>query len=407
MRTPTRRPYAAAVAALAVLLTAATTGPAGTATPPNAVSLVAAPAASTRDLVLVGNNNAGTVSVIDAHTFARLFDIDIKPDLVDRLAEMTLAQRAGYELVKVQMGGDKFVDDLAVSPDGRTMYVSRSNLADVAAFDIGARQLLWHTRVDGLRADHILLSSDGSRLFVSAVTATKAQAINTADGRIVGSFPTGAYPHGMELSPDGTKVYNASIGVVSLPDWMDPLKGKRVMTVVDSTTLRVLDTIDIGDNRGIRPFQITSDGRYIYAQLSFLHGFVEYDLQQRKITRQVDLPKLNGGETMPTADYPNDSAHHGIALSPDGAKICAAGTVSDYVAIISRPALTVDRIINVGDQPYWAANSLDGQYCFVSNSLSDSLSIISYATATEVARVPVGHYPQRIRTATVPADVLG
>jgi YVTN family beta-propeller protein len=109
---------------------------------------------------------------------------------------------------------------------------------------------------------------------------------------------------------------------------------------------------------------------------------------------------------MPTADYPNDSAHHGLAASNDGAKICAAATVSDYVAIVSRPGLTVDRIVPVGDQPYWATTSVDGQYCFVSNSLSNSVSVISYATATEVARVPVGRYPQRLHAAVIPTDVL-
>jgi YVTN family beta-propeller protein len=358
-----------------------------------------------RELVLVGNNDAGTVSFIDAVTFVRLFDVDIIPDLQQRLAEMTPVERVEYELVRAQMGGDKYVDDVAVSPDGRTLYVSRSNLADAAAFDIRTRRLLWRTRLDGLRADHLALSRDGTRLVISAVTAKKVHALDTATGRIVGSFPTGDYPHQLEYSPDGRRIYNASIGNVVLPDWLDALKGQRVFTVVDAQTLKVTKTFDLG-GRGIRPFFITPDEKYVYAQLSFLHGFVEYSLEQGRITRTVDLPILGDGRTMPTADYPNDSAHHGLALSKDGTKICDAGTVSDYVAILSRPALTVDRILHTGDQPYWATTSVDGRYCFVSNSLSDTVSVISYATATEVARIPVGAYPQRLHATTVPGEVL-
>jgi YVTN family beta-propeller protein len=402
MRTRTR-PLAAVLTTAAVLLAAAAAPPA-TAAPP---APVAAPAAATRGLVLVGNNNDGTVSFVDARTFDVLFTMDIKPDLAERLAEMTITQRSAYELVRLQMGGDKYVDDMAVSPDGHTLYVSRSNLADVAAFDIPSRRQLWRTRVEGIRSDHVVLSRDGSRLFVSAVTAKKVHAVDTATGRITGSFATGDYPHGMELSPDGSRLYNGSIGVVPLPDWLNGLKGSRVLTVVDPQTLRVLDTINLGGGRGIRPFQITPDGTTIYAQLSFLHGFVEYSLDERRITRQVNLPLLGGGVALPTADYPNDSAHHGLALAKDGSKICDAGTVSDYVAILSAPALTVDRIIPVGDQPYWATTSRDGRYCFVSNSLSDSVSVISYETAAEVARVPVGHYPQRLAAVTLPEDVLG
>ncbi|GAA0807788.1 YncE family protein [Spirilliplanes yamanashiensis] len=398
MRT-SRALAAALTTATLVLVAGAPTLPAAAAPTPSQ--------AATRDLVLVGNNNDGTVSFVDATTFATLFELDVKPDLAQRLAEMSVTERAAYEIVKLQMGGDKFVDDMAVSPDGRTLYASRSNLADVAAFDIASRRLLWRTRVEGIRADHVVLSRDGARLFISAVTAKKVHAVDTATGRITGSFPTGDYPHGMELSPDGSRLYNGSIGTVPLPDWLDGLKGARVLTVVDPQSLRVLDTINLGGNRGIRPFQVTPDGRKIYAQLSFLHGLVEYDLDQRRITRQIDLPKRGGGLTMPTADYPNDSAHHGLSLTRDGRKLCAAATVSDYVAILSAPALTVDRLIDVGDQPYWTTTSRDGRYCFVSNSLDDTLSVISYDTATEVARVPVGDYPQRLAAVSLPVDVLG
>ncbi len=413
------RPMTATTLVAGLILAAALTAAPATAAPegsaPEGVAQGSAGAASsaavgapagTRDVVLVGNNDDGTVSVVDARTFDRLFDVDIKPDLAQRLAEMTVGERAAYEIVRAQMGGDKYVDDVAVSVDGRTLYVSRSNLADVAAFDLRSGRQVWRTRVEGMRADHFVLSRDGRRLFVSAVTAKKVHALDTADGAIVGSFPTGDYPHGMELSPDGNRVYNGSIGAVFLPDWLDGLKGRRVMTVADTRTLKVVDTFDIGDNRGIRPFVVTPDEWFIYAQLSFLHGFVEYDLAQRRITRTVPLPKRGTGVTMATSDYPNDSAHHGLAISPDGSKICDAATVSDYVAILSRPGLAVDSIIPVGDQPYWATTSLDGQYCFVSNSLSDTLSVISYASATEVARVPVGRYPQRLRPAAVAEDAL-
>jgi hypothetical protein len=60
-------------------------------------------------------------------------------------------------------------------------------------------------------------------------------------------------------------------------------------------------------------------------------------------------------------DYPNNSAHHGMAMSVDGSKLCAAGTIDDYVAIISRPALTTDHIVNLGKLPSWTVTSTDGK----------------------------------------------
>jgi YVTN family beta-propeller protein len=118
------------------------------------------------------------------------------------------------------------------------------------------------------------------------------------------------------------------------------------------------------------------------------------------------MPLSAEAKKMKREDYPFDSAHHGLALSGDGSKLCVAGTISDYVAIVSRPGLTVDKYLSTGDQPYWATSSPDGRYCYVSNSLSDTVSVISFDGAQEVRRIPVGHHPQRIRVAPIPADVL-
>src|SRR5690242_3417767 len=100
-----------------------------------------------RDVLVVGNSQAGTVSFVDGHTFANLGSFNVVPDLNTRLAEIYLnpVWLAGYQAVRAVEGGDRFVDDATLSPDGRTLYVSRGNLDDVAAFDIASHTELWHT----------------------------------------------------------------------------------------------------------------------------------------------------------------------------------------------------------------------------------------------------------------------
>jgi YVTN family beta-propeller protein len=41
--------------------------------------------------------------------------------------------------------------------------------------------------------------------------------------------------------------------------------------------------------------------------------------------------------------------------------------------------------------------SADGRYCFVSWSGDDKISAISYKSRSEVAQIPVGDHPQRMR----------
>ena len=107
-------------------------------------------------------------------------------------------------------------------------------------------------------------------------------------------------------------------------------------------------------------------------------------------------------------DYPNQAAHHGLALSADGTTLCDAATVSGYVALLDRESLAVQAIVQVGDQPADAETSLDGKYCFVSNRgpSSNAVSVISYGERREVARIPVGLRPQELVQARLPPDVV-
>ncbi|HKN52654.1 MAG TPA: YncE family protein [Amycolatopsis sp.] len=359
------------------------------------------------DVLLVGNSQAGTVSFVDGRTFTNLGSFNVIPDLQERLDGMDPIQRAGYETVKSVEGGDRFVDDASLSPDGRRLYVSRGNLDDVSAFDLGTGAQLWHTRLEGFHADHAALSPDGTRFVVSATTANKAQVLDTATGQVTGSFATGAYPHQNDYSADGRYIYNSSIGNISLPKWLEWAKGDFLLTKVDAGTLQVVQTWRFP--HGIRPNLIAPDGHTFYTEQSYLNGFVKYDLATSKIVATVNMPFSAAGAALKPDDYPKNSAHHGLALSGDGAKLCDVGTIDDYTAIVGTADLSTAGTVTypAGSLPYWGQTSVDGRYCFVSLSQRNEVSVVDYATAREVARVPVGAFPQRERIAKVDSSVLG
>ena len=86
----------------------------------------------------------------------------------------------------------------------------------------------------------------------------------------------------------------------------------------------------------VRPMALSPDERYVYFQVSFFHGFVEYDLQQDRVLRLAHLPVSDEAKQKRRDEYLLDSAHHGLAMNPSGTKLCAAGTMSDYAAIVDR-----------------------------------------------------------------------
>jgi YVTN family beta-propeller protein len=219
----------------------------------------------------------------------------------------------------------------------------------------------------------------------------------------VAAFPTGTFPHQNDYSADGRYIFNESIGNVALPQSAEALKGLRQLTVVDAHTFRLMHVCEL--QHGLRPTVFLPNG-IAYMELSYLNGFVVFDTNSCTILQTINQPFANGAASLPYDQYPLNSAHHGIALSGDGTRLCDVGTIDNYVAIVSVPALSNVGIINVGRKPYWGLTSVDGNYCLVSNSNDNDVWVIQYNPARVVAVVPVGGFPQRERLATVPDNVI-
>jgi DNA-binding beta-propeller fold protein YncE len=376
----------------------------------------------TRQVLTVGNNWDGTADLVDPRRFTRLTRINIVPDLAQRMAEIQADPvRYGYFLAirqEIGEGHDQLVDDAFTSLDGRYLYVSRPSLADVVAISLKTHKIVWRTPVEGNRSDHMALSPDGKRLLVSASTARKVEQLDTKTGKVTGSFESGDQPHENNYSRDGRLIYHASIGSVFTPlddPIFDATKGDRWFEVVDAKTLQVLKRIKMGDklaeagypnmSSAVRPMALAPGEKTVYFQLSFLHGFVEYDLVNDRVLRVAQLPLSDKAAKLRRDEYLLDSAHHGLAINPQGTKLCVAGTMDDYAAIVDRKTFAA-RVLPLGTKPYWATNSADGRYCFVSFSGDDRVSVISYAREAQVASIAVGDHPQRMRMGVIRRSFL-
>lgn len=376
-----------------------------------------------REMIFVGNNWDGTADVIRPRgKYRRIARLNIIPDIEERMVEIaTDPMRLGYFLAIRELvgeGNDQYVDDMYSSNDGRLLIVSRPSLRDVVALDIRTGEIVWRFVVDGQRSDHMAISPDGKHVAVSASTGNVVHVLDVRTGEQVGKFESGDSPHESVYSEDGERIYHASIGRVYTPaddPEADTSKGDRFYQIVDAKTFEILERLDMGKklaeagypdmSSAVRPMALSRNEKRVYFQVSFFHGFVEYNFKQDRVTRVANLPISDEAKETPREAYLLDSAHHGIAMNGRGTKLCVAGTMSDYAAIVGRKSFR-PTLIRAGEKPYWSTTSSDGKRCYVSWSGTDSISVINYRKRKEVAHIPVGDHPQRIRTGYVRASWL-
>jgi len=326
------------------------------------------------EALFVGNNKGGTVSIIDTRELEIIETLDIAPDRNEQHKQSLINRYVNRKL------GPKYVDDIDILPDGKTMVISRPFFSDIAAFDLNSGRMIWKIKLK-YRPDHQVMTSDGKYLFVSLLTATKGVKIDLDKQEILGYYKTGRRPHSIVLNEDESKLYNGS------------LKGND-MVIIDTESLEELDRLPFP--AGVRPFKISKDETSIFAQQSFCHCLIEYSVSEKKVLRQIDLPIPDFVKDIPLDEYPFEAAHHGIGLAKNGKYISLAGTVSNYVAIYSFPELEEVKILQTGKEPSWITDSFEGDLFFVSARKSDKVYAYSYSQQMLIKEFEVGDYPQRM-----------
>ena len=144
-RRPSSRPSVPAALVLGWVLVAGsqlvTGAPATSAVAPGAAADLRGAPAQKRSVMFVGNNWAGTATVVDADSLDVLRrGIDLVPDREEELAAIRAdPERLAYYLAVQQgpgEGHDQLVDDMFTTRNGRYLAVSRPSLADVVWIDL-------------------------------------------------------------------------------------------------------------------------------------------------------------------------------------------------------------------------------------------------------------------------------
>jgi YVTN family beta-propeller protein len=280
-------------------------------------------------------------------------------------------------------------DDVIGSPDGRIAYgnaaistgnpVGGADSGKVFAIDTATNKIIWSRSLDG-HPQHLTVSKDGRRLFAPAINSNYISVLDTANGRVVDRWFSNIGNHGTELSPDGKRLYVGNMFRSSL-DVYDTDTGEMVRSYAA--------------HRPVRPFKMDAAEAKVYYQLSYLHGFEVRDIASGKLLDRVEFSR-------PESELENATYSHGMAITPDGKRLVAVGTLGKFARIYSLPGLKLLGSVPVGDDANWVRIRADSKVAFVSNRGSGTMSAIDVDTVKEIARFPAGSHPGRFAIVDVP-----
>ena len=151
---------------------------------------------------------------------------------------------------------------------------------------------------------------------------------------------------------------------------------------------------------------ISPDEKIVYMQLSFLHGFVEFDLATEKPRAIAELPICEEAQTTPRENYLLDSAHHGLAINPDGTKLCAAGTMSDYAAIVHHDDFEFTDRRHRARSPTGRPTAATAGTASCPPAAPTRSSSSTTPPSRRSAEIPVGDHPQRMRMGLIRSEFL-
>jgi DNA-binding beta-propeller fold protein YncE len=268
----------------------------------------AQPQPASIEIAFVANAEAGTVALFDVASRFILGTIDVNP---------AHAKREGP-------GKPNYAQDTDVSPDGRTLYVSRGYLGDVAAFDIPTARLLWQRPLNTGRADHMTLTPDGRIQLTIADVAT---------GRILDSIRLDHAFRPWQFTPDERGLYAQ-------------LSNEHAVVAYDIAARKVVKRLDLPVKPGITAadwdfeaphhgLALTPDGR----TLCLAGRASDY----AALARAPDLALI---ATIPVGDGPGWSE-----TAEDGRMCLVADTRSDELSILSIPERRETARLPIGDGP--------------------------------------------------------
>jgi YVTN family beta-propeller protein len=227
------------------------------------------------------------------------------------------------KLVRMMQGGSD-PENFAVSPDGKTIYVSNEDASGVSFIDIASGKVTQTIRT-GEEPEGVTLTADGKRVFATSEDNGTLSAIDVADAKLIKTFKVGRRPRNIVFLPDGLHGYcNA--------------ENDGSIVYFDASKYQAVKPISLGKPGEIKPMglALSPDGAKLYVTTGRGHMVFVVDTATNK----------------PVGSFEVGQRPWGIGLTADGKTLITANGPSNDVSIVDAAAQTVTKKIKAGGGPW-------------------------------------------------------
>jgi len=238
------------------------------------------------------------------------------------------------------------VKGIAASAITGRLYITTFNRT--VALNIATGKKIWEKAYEG-GCDRLAISPDGRTLYVPSFEGAFWNVVNADTGEAIAKVETKSGSHNTIYSLNGSRVYLAGL--------RSPL-----LSIADTKTHTVLKTVG-PFSRSIRPFTVNGRGTLVYVNVNDLPGFEVGDVETGKVLCRVEFQGYKPG---PLKRHGCPS--HGIALTPDEKELWVVDGANNSVHIFDATAMPPKplTIIKLRDFPGWISFSIDGSQAYSS-----------------------------------------
>jgi hypothetical protein len=238
------------------------------------------------------------------------------------------------------------VKGICASTGTKRLYIS--TIKQLMCLDLVSEKLLWEKTYDA-GCDRMAITPDGRTIYLPSFEGPLWYVVRAEDGEVLARITPRSGSHNTIVGPDGTRAYLAGLNSPSL-------------TIVDTRTDRVVGTSG-PFSASIRPFTVNGVQTLCFVNVNKLLGFEIGDLVTGQKLYRVEVTGYHQG---PTKRHGCPS--HGIGLTPDDRELWVTDSFNKRMHIFDATVMPPKQVgeVVLRDEPGWITFSIDGRYAYPS-----------------------------------------